>query len=155
MIWHTVITGYSSHQYENKDTIFQIEGFMMMLLELKKYFGVDKNVQYSEPVQLLWLYQVFQGFCGYVLWVFQKNVCCYHCWRQYQPSLWWLGLRQVKVDYGKIQWRYNHQCYHIVLRMKSVVVLKNSVWRWLWSVALAMFAETANPPSHDNFLTIM
>ena len=50
MIWHTVITGYSSHQYENKDTIFQIEGFMMMLLELKKYFGVDKNVQYSEPV---------------------------------------------------------------------------------------------------------
>ena len=31
----------------------------------------------------------------------QKTVCNNDYWCQYQPELCWVGLRQVKVDYGK------------------------------------------------------
>ena len=44
VIWHTITHGQFSHQFENNDTIIQMEGFLVMLLELKEYVGIDGNV---------------------------------------------------------------------------------------------------------------
>ena len=40
-IWHTLITGKFCHQFENKDTIFQMVVNLMVLLKLKNDFDVD------------------------------------------------------------------------------------------------------------------
>ena len=40
IIWHTDLSRKFSLQFENKDTIFQIEAALMMLLELKNYVGI-------------------------------------------------------------------------------------------------------------------
>ena len=49
VIWHTVLTGHFAHQSENKDTPLQMEGFLMMLLELKESVGIDWNPHWAEP----------------------------------------------------------------------------------------------------------
>ena len=42
VIWHTVLTGKFCHKFENKDTIFQMEVVLIMLLKLKNDFAVDR-----------------------------------------------------------------------------------------------------------------
>ena len=48
VIWHTVIHRQISHQYKNKDTPFQMEGFLMMLMKLKGSVGINRNLNKAE-----------------------------------------------------------------------------------------------------------
>ena len=49
LIWHTVLHGQLSHQFEDKYTIFKMEGFSMILLEFPKAVGIDGDRHYTEP----------------------------------------------------------------------------------------------------------
>ena len=48
LIWYTKQYGHISHQSENKDTIFQMEGVSMMWLMSDNSFVIDSNEHYPE-----------------------------------------------------------------------------------------------------------
>ena len=44
LVCNTVLNGQFSCMFENRDTIFHMEEFSMMLLELKDYVGIDVDI---------------------------------------------------------------------------------------------------------------
>ena len=59
VIWNTVMARQFYHQFENKYTIFHMEGVSIMLLKLKYSIGIDGYGHEAGPGWLWYLYHLY------------------------------------------------------------------------------------------------